>query len=229
MPGLDLQLVLHRNASNLTNRSRMSSATLTNNQPTTANQQKLIGVFLVVGLLMRCSRYLMNFPLWEDECFLAVNFIDRGYLELLEPLRYHQVAPVLFLWIELTAVKLFGFHEFALRAFPFLCSIVGLFLFLHLARRLLSGSALVLAVGIFAVSYPNMRYAAEAKQYASDMLAGLIYLTMCVECGVRFPRLTQLRHIVQVVGCGRWSSSHLLPLGFPIRLCFPPERLACLC
>jgi hypothetical protein len=159
----------------------MSSATLTNNQPTTVIQQKLVGVFLVVGLLMRCSRYLMNFPLWEDECFLAVNFIDRGYLELLEPLRYHQVAPVLFLWIELTTVKLFGFHEFALRAFPFLCSIVGLFLFLHLAKRLLSGSALVLAVGIFAVSYPNMRYAAEAKQYASDMLAGLIYLTMCVE------------------------------------------------
>jgi len=135
----------------------------------------------VVGLLMRCSRYLMNFPLWEDECFLVVNFIDRSYLELLEPLRYHQVAPVLFLWIELTAVKLFGYHEFALRAFPFVCSIAGLFLFLHLAKRLLSGPALVIAVGLFAVSYPNMRYAAEAKQYASDMLVGLIYIMMCVE------------------------------------------------
>ncbi|MBD3672955.1 MAG: glycosyltransferase family 39 protein [Planctomycetaceae bacterium] len=164
----------------------MPSRPIIDSSPTTDRHRRWMGVFLVVGLLMRCSRYLMHFPMWEDECFLSVNFIDRSYGELLAPLQYHQVAPVLFLWIELTAVKLFGYHEFALRFFAFASSLAGLFLFVHLARRLLSGSALVLAVGLFAVSYPNMRYAAEAKQYASDMLVGLIFLTMCVEWWLRY-------------------------------------------
>ena len=171
----------------------------------------------MVGLLMRCSRYLMNFPLWEDECFLVVNYIDRGYLELLEPLRYHQVAPVFFLWIELTAVKLFGYHEFALRAFPFVCSIVGLFLFIHLAKRLLSGPALVIAVGIFAVSYPNMRYAAEAKHYASDMLVGLLLLTMCVEWWHCHTSTTEeIRHRP-----GRWLWGLVIFLPVAIGLSYP--------
>lgn len=164
----------------------MDTALATPQTATHENHRRLVWMFLVVGLLMRCGRYFMNFPLWEDECFLSVNFIDRTYAELLEPLQYHQVAPVLFLWIELTAVKMFGYHEFALRFFAFASSLAGLFLFAHLAKRLLSGSALVLAVGVFAVSYPNMRYAAEAKQYASDMLVSLILLTLCLEWWVRF-------------------------------------------
>lgn len=166
---------------------------------------------------MRCSRYFMNFPLWEDECFLSVNFIDRTYGELLEPLQYHQVAPVLFLWIELTAVKLFGYHEFALRFFAFACSIAGLFLFAHLTRRLLSGSALVLAVGVFAVSYPNMRYAAEAKQYASDMLVGLILLTLCVEWWRRFR--TQDPNIQPRAKSWLWAIAFFVPVG--VALSYP--------
>jgi hypothetical protein len=40
---------------------------------------------------------------------------------------------------------------------------------------------LVLAVAIFAVAYPCIRYAAEAKQYASDQLVSLVLLTLLVE------------------------------------------------
>ncbi len=143
-------------------------------------QQVLLG-FLLLGLLARCVRFFLCFPLWEDECFLCVNFISRGYLDLLEPLQYHQVAPPLFLWIELSLVKLLGFTEWSLRLFPFLCSIASLFLFRHLAQRLLSGRALVLAMAVFAVAYPGIRYAAEAKQYSSDLFVSLVLLTLVVE------------------------------------------------
>jgi hypothetical protein len=123
----------------------------------------------------------MRFPLWEDECFLSANYLDRGYLELLDPLRFHQVAPVLFLWLELTVVRLLGFSEWTLRLVPFACSVASVFLFRHLAGRLLSSTPLVLAVATFSVAYPGIRYAAEAKQYGSDLFVSLVLLTLAVE------------------------------------------------
>ena len=54
-------------------------------------------------MLLRIARYTMNFPLWWDEAFVAVNLIRRGYLELLRPLDYGQVCPILFLWSELNS------------------------------------------------------------------------------------------------------------------------------
>jgi hypothetical protein len=138
-------------------------------------------MFMVLGLAARMIRYLLRFPLWEDECFLAVNFMDRGFWELTQPLAYHQAAPLLFLWSELASVKLCGFNELSLRLIPFLASIGSLFLFRHVAGRLLQGTALVLAVAIFAVSYPMIRYAAEAKPYGLDLFISLTILALTIE------------------------------------------------
>src|SRR6516162_461317 len=72
---------------------------------------RLCWAFVVLGLAIRLTRYLVMYPIWHDEAFLAVNFLDRDYRDLLRPLEYSQVAPVCFLWIELTAVRIFGFSE----------------------------------------------------------------------------------------------------------------------
>ena len=137
--------------------------------------------FLWLGLAARAVRYGLRFPLWEDECFLCVNFIDRSFAELLQPLTYHQVAPPLFLWLERAAVLLLGYSEWSLRLIPFLASLASLFLFRRLARNFLDGPGQLLAFGIFAVAYPGIRYAAEAKQYATDLFAALLLLTMAAE------------------------------------------------
>jgi 4-amino-4-deoxy-L-arabinose transferase-like glycosyltransferase len=125
-------------------------------------------------------RYLVVYPIWHDEAFLAVNFLDRGYRDLLRPLEYAQVSPILFLWIELTVVRLLGFSEWSLRLFPALCGLASVILFRHLAVRLLRGIPLVLAVGIFATAFCPVRHSAEIKPYASDLLASLILLTLAV-------------------------------------------------
>ena len=65
--------------------------------------RQLVGLFLVLGVAARLARYLLRFPLWCDEGYLAVSFLERGYLGLMEPLEYRQVSPLLFLWAELTA------------------------------------------------------------------------------------------------------------------------------
>lgn len=146
-----------------------------------ARLARWIGFFVALGLFARVMRYALRFPLWDDESFLCVNFISRSYAELLRPLDYHQVAPILFLWMERTAVRLFGFSELVLRLVPFACSIASVFLFRRMASRLLSGMGLLLAVAIFAVSYPGIRYAAEAKPYGCDLFISLGLLCLTVE------------------------------------------------
>src|SRR3954447_18172914 len=77
--------------------------------------------FVALGVLLRAARYLLNFPLWCDETMIAANFLDRGYADLFRPLDYRQVGPLLWLAVELTSVKAFGFSEWSLRLFPFAC------------------------------------------------------------------------------------------------------------
>jgi hypothetical protein len=137
--------------------------------------------FVGLGVMLRIARYTMGFPLWWDEAFVAVNFIRRDYLDLLRPLDYGQVCPVLFLWAELTVVKLLGFSEWSLRLFPLVCAVVSVGLFRHVASRVVRGIPLLLAVAIFAVSFHPIRHAADVKPYASDLLAALGLLAAAFE------------------------------------------------
>ncbi len=139
-----------------------------------------IAVFIAAGIALRLVRYLLRFPLWADESFMAVNLLHRGYAELMQPLDCHQVAPLLFLWSELTVVKLLGFNEWSLRLLPMLSGLISVFLFHRLARQLVSGTALVMAVGIFAVNYSGIRYACEAKPYGVDLMVSTLILLLTV-------------------------------------------------
>ncbi len=137
-------------------------------------------LFVGLGLAVRLIRYLLRFPLWGDEAMVAENFLDRGYADLLRPLDYGQSCPLLFLWAELTVVKLWGFQEMALRLVPTLCSLASVILFRDFAARILRGLPLLLAVGVFAVSYYPIRHGAEVKPYAGDLLAALVLLCLAV-------------------------------------------------
>ena len=143
-------------------------------------QARLIVMFIVVGVALRLIRYVLRFPLWNDEALLAANFLDRGYADLMRPLDYHQVAPLAFLWSELAAVKLLGFHEWSLRLVPMLSGVASVFLFHRLARHVVRGTALVLAVGFFAVNYSSVRYACEVKPYGVDLAVSTLILLLTV-------------------------------------------------
>jgi hypothetical protein len=143
--------------------------------------ERAVWAFVILGVLLRLARYAMNYPLWWDEAFVSVNFLRRDYLDLLRPLDYSQVSPILFLWVELTVVKLLGFSEWTLRLFPLLCGVSSVVLFRHLAGRVVRGLPLVFSVAIFAVTYHPIRYAAEVKPYASDLLFALLILVTAVE------------------------------------------------
>ncbi len=143
--------------------------------------ERVIWAFVGLGVLLRIVRYAMDYPLWWDEAFVAVNFIHRDYAALLRPLDYGQVCPILFLWAELAVVKLLGFSEWSLRAFPLACGVLSVLLFRSMAGRVVRGVPLLLAVAIFAVAYHPIRHAADVKPYASDLLAALALLALAFE------------------------------------------------
>jgi len=168
--------------------------------------KRWIWFFLAVGVAARLIRYALRFPLWEDECFLSANFLQRGHLDLAGPLDYFQVCPLGFLWVQLTAVKLLGFNEYALRLIPLLAGLSSLFLFRHLAGRFLKGTALVFAVGLFSVAYPCTRYSAEAKQYGVELLVSLVLLTLAVEWWRRPEKTRWLWALVAFTPVAVWLS-----------------------
>lgn len=140
-----------------------------------------IWALIGLGVTARLLRYLLRFPLWEDESFLASNYLDRSFAGMLEPLAFHQVAPLGYLWIELAVVKLLGFTELTLRLWPLVAGLASLLLFAHLSNRLLQGGTRLLAVALVAVSYPCIRYSAEAKPYGPDLFVSLVLLVLLVE------------------------------------------------
>ncbi|MBL9123911.1 MAG: glycosyltransferase family 39 protein [Planctomycetaceae bacterium] len=148
-------------------------------------QAQATWALVALGVAVRLVRYLPSWPLWGDEAFVAASLLDRGFLDLLRPLEYHQVAPLLFLWLELSAVKLFGFNELALRLAPMIAGVASVFVFQRLASRVVQGVPHLLAVGIFAVAYYPVRHAAEVKPYSTDLFASLVLTTLAVEWLVR--------------------------------------------
>jgi hypothetical protein len=136
---------------------------------------------LALGVACRLLRYALRFPYWGDEAFLCVNFLDRDYLGLTRQLECFQVAPVLFLWGELTALRLLGSSEWALRLLPLAAGLASLGLMWRLARISLGLRTAVLAVGLLAVSRWPVTMCTSVKPYSLDLFFSLTLLLGAVQ------------------------------------------------
>src|SRR2546430_8915098 len=107
---------------------------------------------VLLGLALRAYHYLRVPSVWHDEAALVMNVLTRDFAELLGPLRWHEAAPPLFLWIERAAFLALGDGVLALRLLPFLASCAALLLFVPVTRSLLPAAAVPWAVFLFACS-----------------------------------------------------------------------------
>ncbi len=142
--------------------------------------RRLTLALLALGVLWRLVRYLLRFPIWEDEAFICLNFLELDYLGLTRELRNCQVAPLLFLWGELTALRLFGASELSMRLLPFLAGMASLLLFWRLACATLPPLARTLAVGFLAVAIWPVSMGAFTKPYSLDLFMSLLLLLPAV-------------------------------------------------
>ncbi|NOY17523.1 MAG: hypothetical protein GXP23_11485 [Gammaproteobacteria bacterium] len=129
---------------------------------------------LTLGVFLRTLHYIGDRSLWMDEAKLALNFVQFPTWSIFHPLLNNQIAPVGFLLIEKLVVGWFGVGEMALRFYPFVAGVASVFLIYKLANRIFGIWIGLMALGIFAISHWAIYYAAEVKQYSSDMMVALI-------------------------------------------------------
>ncbi len=172
-----------------------------------AYSNRLSWTGVIVGIVLRTVQYLSNRSLWLDEAYLAQNLLARNAAQLLQQLDDSQVAPIGFLWPVKGCISLLGGTEYALRLVPFLAAIASLLLFHRLARRILSREAVPIAVGIFAISEPLLFYAAELKQYSTDVFWAVALISLMVSWWER-PRRGRVGLLLLATGALAIFSSH---------------------
>ena len=138
---------------------------------------RTLTILVLIGVILRLWAYLADTALYLDEILLSYSILDLPLVDLLtRPLPLDQVAPLGFLLVERCSVTIFGHNEFALRLFPFVCAIVSLILFRRLAERVLTGVGPAVALFVFAIGFPFIRYAVVVKQYELDVMAAILLM-----------------------------------------------------
>ncbi|MDQ2765814.1 MAG: glycosyltransferase family 39 protein [Gemmatimonadota bacterium] len=154
--------------------------------------ERILWALVAIGVALRTWQYLSDTSMWFDELSIARNITERSFGQLLsQPLGFQQTAPIGFLAMLKITSKILGPSDLALRLFPFLCGIASVFVFCRVARRTLSGSAVPIAVAIFALSPPLIRYSAELKQYGCDVLAILVLTLVGLSLCTRTPTVRE--------------------------------------
>ena len=137
-------------------------------------------MLIVAAVALRVDAYVLRYTLSTDEAALARNILERGWIDLLRPLDYGQIAPPGYLLVEKIVVLLLGPGEKALRLFPFLCGLASLWLCWAVARRLLSTVGALVAFGLVGLSNSFAQHAGVAKPYSGDVAAALLILFLAL-------------------------------------------------
>jgi hypothetical protein len=141
----------------------------------------IIGVLLILGVTIPLAQFLCNRSIWLDEALLALNIIHKDYFELLQPLDYNQVTPILFLEIEKFFSTLIPNSEYGLRLFPLLCFWTALFFFYRIVKILFNNRlATILALSLFVFNITLIYYSNEVKQYICDVMvySAVVYFVL---------------------------------------------------
>jgi hypothetical protein len=140
----------------------------------------LVSLLLAVGCAPRIAYYMTGRALWFDEAALCINVLERGWLQLLEPMAFKQVAPPLYLWGMKLCTVVAGPTVYAVRLPSLLAGLGTLILFWIVARRLLSSAGAIMALAVVAVSQHLIVYSGEAKPYALDVAIALAVVWMAL-------------------------------------------------
>ena len=161
---------------------------------------------IFMGFLVRLVQYLSNRSLWSDEVNLALNIIDRSYLELTQTLDYNQAAPLGFLWLEKLATQILGNSEYALRLLPFVAGIISLDVFYRLSRLYSSSLGGVIAIALFACGRYTIYFATELKPYSSDVAIALILFWLLSKLHHRMLGVREIIGLAAVGSLALWLS-----------------------
>jgi Dolichyl-phosphate-mannose-protein mannosyltransferase len=146
-----------------------------------ASPLALAAIVVLAGSL-RLAVYLADRSLIVDESFMALNVARRSATGLTGQLDWNSAAPIAFLEIEKGLTALFGGSDFVLRLAPLGASLIAVFLFVELAKRVLESYSVAVAALLFAGVALATAYAAIAKPYSFDLalVIGIYLATLAV-------------------------------------------------
>jgi hypothetical protein len=131
---------------------------------------------------LRAYFYGINRSLWLDEAALALNLVNRSFLDLLKPLGFNQGAPIGFLLLQKSVVSLLGSRDYTLRLIPLLAGLVSIPLMYSVSKQYGGQLSTFISLGLFALSPRLIYYSSELKQYSTDVLVTLLLLLIVPKC-----------------------------------------------
>lgn len=130
---------------------------------------------IIFGIAICFTQYFYNRSLWLDEAFIANNIMSRNFLDLLFPLDYGQVAPVLFLLFTKLFSLIIPNSELGLRVFPLLSYLFSIIIFYKICKLLFKNKiSITFCLSLFVFNYALIYYSSESKQYMSDVFVLLL-------------------------------------------------------
>ena len=194
----------------------------------TRTRALLIGL-IALGAGLRIWQYAADTSFWFDELSIARNLGERSLIELLRsPLSYDQMAPVGFLGLEKITLLVLGSSDLALRLPVFLVGVAALALFWRTSVRALDGVAVPIAVGLFAIGIPFIRYSTELKHYGLEIASAILLTGLALD--LRAPGGTTRRCVTAGLAgfVAVWFSQAailvLAGLGAGLTLCWAVRR-----
>ena len=157
---------------------------------------------ILIGVILRVIFAFINTGLWHDECALAINILDRDYLELLKPLRFLQIVPPLFLWlskffVSIVPINNVNWVDFAFRIIPLFSGIGTIIAFYFLLKNEFHNKFVILSgVLIIALSASLMNYSYEYKPYSSDVFVSILLILYFIKVNPK----SYLKQILHSVG-----------------------------
>jgi hypothetical protein len=176
-------------------------------------------VLVATGVFLRLLEYADRRRLYRDERALLENLVEFATFDFTSTLTENQLAPPGFLVIERLMVQLPIPVVPAARLIPFLSAILSVFLMRSVARRFLTARAVPIAVGLFALNDWLLYYAAEIKQYSTEVALALAAWRLAAGSADEpigdYAALTrrQLFHVLAFGVVGVWFS---YPLAFSL-------------
>lgn len=143
----------------------------------------LISIF-AAGILLRIFVYCRNISFWGDEASVALNLMNKSYLELFKGLDYLQVAPPGFLILSKFILNIFNpkidyIRDLLLRFFPFVFSCLSLLVFYKFSKNFIKDKkTLLFASTLFAFNPCAILYAAQLKQYSLELLVSVVLMSL---------------------------------------------------
>ena len=153
-------------------------------------------LILVFGI--RFYFYLTHSSIICDEANLALNLIDKNFLDFFKPLDRLQVAPPMFMVLSKIVYSLITFHKTAyfsdilLRTVPFVSGTVAIPAFGYLLYKIF-GNKLTVLWGMFLLGINPLaiEYSCSFKQYSTEMLVLIIVFILSFEINFKIQTFKQ--------------------------------------